>query len=141
MEIQLEDDTKKDEKQDIPIYVTAIFIAISGVGFLLFTVYYIAFLPVPTPMQPLKVRILTTLQLEEAQNNNLDVVEVVELSDTGKTGIRVKPAKNSVIIVEVAKGGYYEKIEEKENWVKIRNDEYGTEGWIEKEYVQDVENE
>lgn len=137
MKIELEDDTKK-EIQKAPFYITAIFIAISGLGILFFTVYYIAFLPVPIPMEPLKVRVLTTLQLEEAQKQNMDVVEIVQLSDESKTGIRAEPSKSSIIIFEVFKGDFYEKLEEKGEWIKIREKQDNGEGWIEKDYVEEV---
>jgi Tfp pilus assembly protein PilN len=54
------------EKIELPVYVVAVLIFLSSLGFLVFAVYYITFLPVPTPLQSLRVRILTTLQKEEA---------------------------------------------------------------------------
>lgn len=55
------------EKKELPVFVVAILIFFSSLGFLAFAIYYIVFLPVPTVIQSLKVRILTTVQLEEAK--------------------------------------------------------------------------
>jgi hypothetical protein len=52
-----------------------------GMFFLGLIVYYIAFLPVPTPIQPLKARIITFLQLEEGKqeiDENEEDFEVIE---------------------------------------------------------------
>ncbi len=53
------------EKRELPVLVVAVLIFLSSIGFLIFAVYYIAYLPVPMAMQPLKVRILTALKVEE----------------------------------------------------------------------------
>ncbi len=65
------------EKKELPVLVVAILIFFSSLGFLAFAVYYIAFLPVPVSMQPLKVRILTNIQLE----GNIEREEVKEGED------------------------------------------------------------
>ena len=54
------------EKTELPVLVVAILIFLSSLGFLAFAVYYIAFLPVPTPMQSLKTRVLTTFNIEKS---------------------------------------------------------------------------
>ncbi len=65
---------KYKEKNELPVYVVAILIFFSSLAFLGFAVYYIAFLPVPMIMQPLRIRLLTSLQAEDAarkiENNN-----------------------------------------------------------------------
>jgi hypothetical protein len=141
MEIELEDDTKKEDRQDMPIYVTAIFIAFSGIGFLLFTVYYIAFLPIPTPMQPLKLRVLTFLQLEQVREGGFEVIKVVNVNDQERVGIRTKPDKERPIIFEISGGEFYKKIEEEGDWVRLEDQNGGIKGWIEKKYIEVVENE
>jgi hypothetical protein len=61
-------------------WMVALLIFGFGMFFLGLIVYYIAFLPVPTPIQPLKTRIITFLNLESAgQENNIEQdVEVEE---------------------------------------------------------------
>ena len=136
-EIQLEDDTQEDINQDIPVYVTAVFIAVSGIGFLIFTVYYIAFLPVPTAMQPLRVRILTTLQLEEALEDDLDIVTITNAED----GLNVysEPDDSSEVIAEVIEGAFYEKIEEQNGWVKVQDEDEILQGWIKEEHTKQID--
>ena len=136
-EIILEDDTQEKERQDIPLYVTAVFIAVSGIGFLIFTVYYIAFLPIPAAMQPLRVRILTTLQLEEALEDDLDIVTIVNAED----GLDVysEPDDSSEVIAEVIEGAFYEEVERSNDWIKIRDEEETLQGWIKEEYTKQID--
>ncbi len=68
------------EKIELPVFVVAILIFLASLGFLGFAVYYIAFLPVPMSMQPLRVRLLTTLQAEDAARST-GAVEVEEESE------------------------------------------------------------
>lgn len=137
MEIELEEETKRDEQQ-IPFYVTAIFIAVSGVGFLIFTVYYIAFLPVPTAMQPLRMRVLTTLQLEEALENNIDIVTVVA---DQKISVYAEPNSDSEIIAELAEAGFYQRIDEEDEWTKIESEEGAMTGWVESNHIEEVDED
>jgi hypothetical protein len=59
-------------------WIVALLIFGFGMFFLGLIVYYIAFLPVPTPMQPLKVRVITWLNLEE-QNDETEIeIEIEE---------------------------------------------------------------
>jgi hypothetical protein len=66
-----------NQKTELPIYIVAVLIFLASLGFLAFAVYYIAFLPVPIAMQPLKSRILTTLQVEEVAREKEEVVETL----------------------------------------------------------------
>jgi hypothetical protein len=66
-----------NQKTELPIYIVAVLIFLASLGFLAFAVYYIAFLPVPVAMQPLKSRILTTLQVEEVAREKEEVVETL----------------------------------------------------------------
>ena len=136
-EIILEDDTQDEQEQDIPVYVTAVFIAVSGIGFLIFTVYYIAFLPIPTAMQPLRVRILTTLQLEQALEDNLTVVTIAGVDET--LNVYANPDENSDVIAEVAEGAFYEKIGEQNGWVEVQDEDETLQGWIKKEYTEPID--
>jgi hypothetical protein len=63
------------EKKELPVLVIAILIFLSSIGFLGFAVYYITFLPVPMAMQPLKVRILTAIQVEESIVREQGIIE------------------------------------------------------------------
>lgn len=58
-------------------YIVAIIIALAGLAFLSSAVYYLVYLPVPTPMQQLKTRVMMWLQLEEAKN----IEEYIEIED------------------------------------------------------------
>ncbi|MEA2092656.1 MAG: hypothetical protein U9P61_01645 [Patescibacteria group bacterium] len=59
-------------------WIMALLIFGFGMFLLGLIVYYIAFLPVPIPMQPLKMRIVTFLNLEELNNEIETEIEVEE---------------------------------------------------------------
>jgi hypothetical protein len=68
-------------------WTVAILIFGFGMFFLGLIVYYIAFLPVPTPIQPLKARIITILNLENAEQENIEEsfeIEEVEVEEEGE---------------------------------------------------------
>jgi hypothetical protein len=62
-------------------WMVALLIFGFGMFFLGLIVYYIAFLPVPTPMQPLKARIITFLNLENARQENNNIEQDVEVEE------------------------------------------------------------
>jgi hypothetical protein len=62
-------------------WMVALLIFGFGMFFLGLIVYYIAFLPVPTPMQPLKARIITFLNLENAGQENNNIEQDVEVEE------------------------------------------------------------
>ncbi len=137
-EIELEED-KAEEKLDIPVYVMAIFIALSGVGFLIFTIYYIAFLPIPSQMEPLRIRLLTALQLEKAlqEVKRTTVMIVFDQEEKNDISIYEKPNENSEVVAKALYGNFYDKIDSEGEWVKI---EFGADfrvGWIKEEYVEE----
>ncbi len=55
----------KRDKKELPIYIVAMLIFLSSIAFLVFAVYYIIYLPVPVVVQPLRIRILTTIKKDE----------------------------------------------------------------------------
>lgn len=139
VKIELEEDEKPD-KEEMPVYVTAIFIAVSGLGFLIFTIYYIAFLPVPSIMQPLRVRILTALQLEKALQEELSLVTIINAPQIGLE-VYGAPDEASAVVARVTEGGFYEKIEETDEWVKIQAEDDLAVGWVKKEHVKNISEE
>ncbi len=142
MEIKLKE-SKKKKKEKLPLYVTALFIALSGVSLLVFTVYYIAFLPVPHEMQPLRVRILTTLRLENILEENLaDYVVIVEYDDSQEVSVLSEPEAGADTSFTALTGEFHEEIERSNGWVKIRG-RFGDrveQGWLPEEAVEKIED-
>ncbi len=101
-------------------YLTALLIAVAGLGFFAFATYYIAYLPVPTAMQPLRVRILTALQLEDILEREVVFEEEKE--------VYLEPSFDAEIISGTDPDRVYRRTEEKEEWLKIRVGE--EEGWV-----------
>ncbi len=142
MEVKLKE-SKKKKKEKLPLYVTALFIALSGVSLLVFTVYYIAFLPVPHEMQPLRVRILTTLRLENILEENLaDYVVIVEYDDSQEVSVLSEPEAGADTAFTALTGEFYEEIERSNGWVKIRG-RFGDrveQGWLPEEAIEKIED-
>ena len=136
-QIQLENDVEKQPKQDMPVYVSAIFIFLAGVSFLFLTVYYIAFLPIPPSMQPLRVRILTFLQLEKAKGNNR---VMVILTNNKEVKLFSEPSKQADVIYTISNQGLYKEVEKRDEWVKIELKDSSTTGWIEKKNIDKITN-
>lgn len=126
MEIRLEEEEKEST---LPMYAVGLFIAISGVSFFILTLYYIAFLPVPSPMNPLKVRILTTMRLRGLEqgekfalleaNQKKEAINVYSQSDINSD---VKFTLDKGELVKVIDKGeeltYIEHIDKGKGWVK-----------------------
>ncbi len=136
-EIQLEED-EIEEKPEIPLYVMATFVALSGVGFLIFTIYYIAFLPIPSQMEPLKIRVLTALQLERAlEEARKDTVMIVfDQEERSSVPIYESPDESSEEVSVALYGDLYKQVDSQGEWVQV---EFGTDfkvGWIKKEHIR-----
>ncbi len=58
-------------EDSLPVYVTALFIALAGLGFLAFALYYLIYLPVPTPIYPLSKQGCLSLYLGMRQIEKL----------------------------------------------------------------------
>ncbi len=137
-EIELEED-EVEEKPDIPLYVMATFIALSGVGFLIFTIYYIAFLPIPSQMEPLRIRVLTALQLEkameEAGRNRISII--FDQEEKSSIPIYESPDESSEVMSYAPHGATYKRIGSEGGWIKIEHGFDFEEGWIKKEFTID----
>ncbi len=70
----------KSKKREYPLKLAAGIIVLFSLSLLGLAVYYIVYLPVPAPMQPLKARILTILDMEEEE-----MIETMEV-DVGGEG-------------------------------------------------------
>lgn len=127
---------KEEEGRKYPAYVVAVLIAMSGLAFLFFVIYYFAFLPVPSAMQPLRFRILTTVQLEQVINEKgTEIYQVVE-----ETNLYAETNTEAEIISTAYKGNFYEQLNEEEGWIFVeRIDAEETEpGWIQEEFVESI---
>ncbi len=113
-------------KNNLPAYLTAIFIALAGLGFLIATISYFVYLPVPTPLQPLQYRIITNLAIEKTP---------LFVSVEEKTTIFQEPDLGSEQMTIISSEVYYRVIDQTEGWYKIKVDE--EQGWIQKELIKE----
>ncbi len=109
-------------KQKYPRYLVAMLIALGGLGFLLFAVYYIVYLPVPVALQPLKMRVLTVLQLEQILNQEGFVVASEEIN------IYLDNNEESDVLFQMIRGNVYEVLEVDNDWIRVNFN--NQEGWI-----------
>jgi len=106
--------------KQISAYLTAIMIALAGLGMLVFSVWFIVKYPVPHPLQPLKHRIAVILQLEQARQEIVLEQETVLYSE---------PDQDSLEIDKVP-SGKYRKLQEQGEWILIEFN--NNQGWINK---------
>jgi len=116
--------------EKLPGYLTSIMIALAGVGFFVFSLWYIVNFPVPYPLQPLKQRMVVIFQVEQAK---LDAGDFVVIEGDKVYGY-MEPDDDSGDAVLVA-SGEYEKIEEVDGWVQIILED-GLLVWISQDFIK-----
>ncbi len=116
---------KSQQETQRSVFLVALFIVIAGLLLLGMAVYYLVYLPVPAPMQPLKNRIM--LVLEESKN---EMVDVAFISDDTEEEIAVYngPGDESGVVGYVSSGEIYMATGQRAGWVRITMED--NEGWI-----------
>ncbi|MEA2092655.1 MAG: pilus assembly protein PilM, partial [Patescibacteria group bacterium] len=108
------------------VLLVAVFIVIAGFLLLGLSIYYLIYLPVPAPMQPLKSRILLALEDEK-----VETIDVVFISDDIEEEIVVYsgPGEDSEVIdYNVSSGEFYIATGQRAGWIRIKIED--REGWI-----------
>jgi type IV pilus assembly protein PilM len=108
------------------VLLVAIFIVIAGFLLLGLSVYYLVYLPVPAPMQPLKSRILLVLEDE-----TVETIDVVFISDDIEKEIVVYsgPGEDSEVIdYDIGPGEFYIATGQRAGWIRIKIED--REVWI-----------
>ncbi len=105
-------------------YLTGFLIGLAGLALLFSAVYYIAYLPVPAAMHPLKMRVLTALQLEGV----LEKEGIFLISSEEEMEVYLEPDEGSEVLFHTKPGKAYEILEEEEEWTKVKVE--GEKGWI-----------
>ncbi len=108
------------------VLLVAIFIAIAGIMFLVLAAYYLIYLPVPAPIQPLKQRVLLYMD-DETSISTMDVAVIKEGLDE-PAFVRRGPGEAQEIIGEAVPGESYQATRQLAGWVRIKFED--TEGWI-----------
>ncbi len=110
--------------EKLATYLTSLMIAFAGIGFLIFTVWYIINFPIPDPMQPLRHRIITILRLEEVAIKD----SFIELKDNKDIIVYTEPNEDSEKITAISLGEH-KILKNIDNWFKIELNE-DVSGWI-----------
>lgn len=100
--------------EKLPGYLTSLMIAFAGLGFFIFSLWYIVNFPVPYPMQPLKQRLVVMLQVEQAK---LDVKDFVTIAGDEVYGY-TEPSYESEEI-GLIEAGEYELVDSIDGWSQI----------------------
>ncbi len=121
-------------EDSLPVYVTALFIALAGLGFLAFALYYLIYLPVPTPIYPLKTRVLIMLGMEA--DREVEVVQTfgVVVSEE-EVPVYFENNNESEVILMVSPEETYTVLQEEDGWYKIVLENDYAEGWINQQFL------
>ncbi len=130
---------KNEEKIDfgddsVPVYVTAVFIAFAGIGFLALSIYYIIYLPVPAAMQPLKTRLVVTLGLQEMTEVERLPVAVTVYGDEN-VFVYLEPNNDSEVIAIVVPDTSYAVLQKEGEWYRVEIEGEHGEGWINEQFL------
>lgn len=130
---------KNEEKIDfgddsVPVYVTAVFIAFAGIGFLALSIYYIIYLPVPAAMQPLKTRLVVTLGLQEMTEVERLPVAVTVYGDEN-VFVYLEPNDDSEVIAIVVPDTSYAVLQKEGEWYRVEIEGEHGEGWINEQFL------
>ncbi len=123
-------------ESSVPVYVSAAFIALAGLGFLALSLYYIIYLPVPTLMQPLKTRVLLVLGMEEAKKQIVEEERyVVSVIEEESVPAHAEPNEDSEVFIELPPGSTYTVLQKIEGWYKIMLENGYTEAWVREHFL------
>ncbi|MDD4062217.1 MAG: SH3 domain-containing protein [Candidatus Pacebacteria bacterium] len=98
----------------LPGYLTSLMIAFAGLGFFVFSLWYVVNFPVPYSMQPLKQRIVVMFQIEQAKLDMKDFVVIAGDEVYGYT----EPSYESEEI-GLIEAGEYELVGGVDGWSQI----------------------
>ncbi len=116
------------------VLLVALFIAIAGIMFLGLSAYYLIYLPVPAPIQPLKQRVL--LQIEDRSGGIVEMA-VIKKEPEEEPLVRRGPGREQEVIGEATPGQSYEATAQLAGWVRIKFGE--EEGWIYGDVIERID--
>ncbi len=123
---------KTQQETQRSVLLVASFVLIAGIMLLSLAVYYLVYLPVPAPMQPLKNRILLVMEREDVTIDIAIVREDLEESPPVHQG----PGTATEIIGTVEMGGMYRVTGQRAGWVRIEFEDIS--GWIVGDNLQTI---
>lgn len=132
-EVKNQEKKSQTEKQR-SVLLVALFIAISGVMFLGLAVYYLIYLPVPAPIQPLKQRVLLFMD----DSPGMETIDVVTIRSDIEEVIYIYkgPGEAQDVIAEAMPGERYRATTQLSGWWRIVVGD--TEGWVKGEFLEDI---
>ncbi len=136
---EVKSQAEKSQKENYrSILIVALFITIAGIVLLGLSTYYLVYLPVPAPIQPLQDRIL--LRVEEDDDVDVEMIDmaVVRVDLQDPTPVYRGPGDEQEIIGEAFPGESYRATGQRTGWVRIEIDD--VEGWIYRDKLEMIES-
>ena len=128
-----EKEEKSQQSQYRTIVMVALFVAVAGLVLLGLSIYYLVYLPVPAPIQPLRDRVL--MEIEEHE----ETIDVAIIREEGEeVSVYEGPGEEQDVIAEAELGETYPATGMRGEWVRVRIDD-DTEGWIMSEDIDDID--
>jgi type IV pilus assembly protein PilM len=124
---------KSQQETHRSVLLVAIFIVIAGFLLLGLSIYYLVYLPVPAPMQPLKNRIL--LIIDDKKVETVDVAFIAD--DLEGVVIYSGPGEESDVVGSAFSGEFYQATGQRAGWVRVKISE-DEEGWIYRENLKKI---
>ena len=120
------------------VLVVSLFITIAGLVLLGLSIYYLIYLPVPAPIQPLQDRVLTEMQQEGIQEEEVEVEDrAIILEEIDGADVYDGPGEEQEVLGVVEPGESYRATGQSAGWVRIEFED--TEGWIDSQYLSSIE--
>ncbi|GEM_PF-3300822 len=131
-EVQTQE-TRSQKETTRSVLLVALFISLTGVALLGLAIYFLIYLPVPAPMQPLQDRVRMVLE-EEVEH--MDVVVISEDIEEDPEVYR-GPGEEQEVVGTATRGEEYRATAQRGGWVRIEIEEE-VEGWVHGENVEAI---
>ena len=120
------------------VTVAALFIVVAGVLLLAASIYYLIYLPVPAPIQPLQDRIILEMQ-EEQMDEDIELHDMAIVAEDleGSANVYDGPGEEQEILGEAESGESYRATGQSAGWVRIEFEDVS--GWINSEHLSEIE--
>jgi len=130
-EVQTQE-TRSHQERTKSVLFAALLIAFAGILLLGLAIYFLIYLPVPAPMQPLQDRVRMVME-EDAEHMDVAVISE-ELEEDPE--VYAGPGEEQEVVGVAERGEEYRATAQRGGWVRIELEE--VEGWIHGENVEAI---
>jgi cell division ATPase FtsA len=116
------------------VLIASAVVALSGLVLLALTIFYLIYLPVPPPMQPLKYRMMTNFPTGEVKE-----IAILEEFINQEINVYETPGDETKIVFTVTSQDSLEMLQKIDSWYKIKVGE--KQGWLHQRYIEGSQEE